>query len=90
MAGNINEDGGSNLFNLTNVNGILFFSAVDDGEYGRELWINDNTPGGTETAKDIYEGKGDLNPGFFITANGELFFTVSDSVELWKNDGAEE
>jgi ELWxxDGT repeat protein len=81
---------------LTNVNGILFFTA-DDGVHGRELWKSDGTAAGTVLVKDIKPGSG----GSFVYAgwdfsvtltavNGTLFFVADDGVhglELWKSDG---
>ena len=42
----------SNPFDLTAVNGTLFFSA-DDGVHGRELWKSNGTVAGTVLVKDI-------------------------------------
>jgi ELWxxDGT repeat protein len=46
---------GSNPFNLTNVNGTLYFSA-SDGTHGTELWTSDGTAAGTTMVKDIHTG----------------------------------
>ncbi len=42
----------SSPFNLTNVNGTLFFAA-DDGTSGKELWKSDGTAAGTLRVQDI-------------------------------------
>ncbi len=74
----------SNPSNLTDVNGILFFTA-DDGIDGTELWRSNGTKQGTNMVKDI-------TPGFdlsylhnLINANGKLYFLYND--ELWQSDG---
>jgi ELWxxDGT repeat protein len=81
---------------LTNVNGLLFFSA-DDGfhVHGRELWVSDGTPDGTVLVKDILPMDKDDNgsgPRDLTEANGMLFFSADDGIhgsELWalKVDG---
>jgi ELWxxDGT repeat protein len=76
-------------FNLTNVNGTLFFKA-DDGTHGRELWKSDGTTAGTVLVKDINPGGADSYPSDLTNVNGTLFFTADDSThgrELWKSDG---
>ena len=84
----------SNLANLVNRNGTLFFTA-NDGTSGTELWKSDGTDAGTVLVRDI-------NPGIssFLISNltlvGEtLFFTANQpdrfngigGMELWKSDG---
>ena len=46
---------GSFPFDLTAVNGVLFFSP-DDGVNGGELWKSDGTAAGTVLVKDIFPG----------------------------------
>jgi ELWxxDGT repeat protein len=75
--------GGSNLNQLTNVNGTLFFTA-DDGAYGGGLWVSDGTAAGTVL---IPEGTG---AGLMTNINGMLILGIYDSThgdELWKSDG---
>jgi ELWxxDGT repeat protein len=82
-------DLGSNPKNLTNVNGILFFSS-ENKINGRELWKSDGTAVGTVIVKDIVSGKNSSNPEHLINFNGSLFFTVDNGIngrELWKSDG---
>ena len=75
---------------LTNVNGMLFFTA-DDGVNGRELWKSDGTAAGTVLVEDIRLGAGNSSlPSQLTNVNGVLFFTADDGVngrELWKSDG---
>ena len=87
---------------LTDVNGTLFFTALDDGYYNRELWKSDGTAGGTVLVKDIGVDIGDPgNPGdddFSVSSTplnltnigGTLYFTADDfelGTELFKSDG---
>ena len=91
---------GSDPGDLTAVNGILYFSAGDGGEAGRELWRSDGTAAGTALVKDVYPGSGvDPNTGFVIpnasnpagltAVNGLLFFSAGadTGTELWRSDG---
>ncbi len=78
-----------NLYNITNVNGTLFFTVFNGTD--QALWKSDGTSAGTMQVKDI-------NPGghnvylykHFENANGILFFSFYDDIhgyELWKSDG---
>jgi len=82
--------GNSNLENLTDVNGVLFFTA-NDGVSGTELWKSDGTSTGTVLVKDINENMGS-NPEELTNVNGLLFFSATNGTngrELWKSDGTE-
>ena len=82
----------SNLSDLTNVNGTVFFAA-DDGTNGTELWKSDGTESGTVLVKDIIPGLSGSLPKNLTNVNGTLFFTATDGVngvELWKSDGTAE
>jgi ELWxxDGT repeat protein len=74
---------------LTDVNGMLFFTA-DDGTHGTELWASDGTAAGTRLVTDLtttVPGSGAAN---LANVNGTLFFTADDGIhgtELWKTDG---
>ncbi len=72
--------------NLTNVRGLLFFSATD-GSHGYELWQSDGTDSGTVLVNDINPGSAPAWPGNLANVNGVLFFAASDGVhgnELWR------
>jgi ELWxxDGT repeat protein len=80
---------GSNPQNLTNVNGMLFFTA-DDGVNGIELWKSDGTAAGTVMVKNIYPGSASSEPLELVNVNGILYFTANEPEhgrELWKSDG---
>jgi len=88
----INQSGNGNPSRMTDVNGILFFTASDGPFHGFELWTSDGTTGGTRMVKDIAPGPADASPGGLTNVNGTLFFTANDVVhgaELWKSDGTE-
>ncbi|MFN6496323.1 MAG: ELWxxDGT repeat protein, partial [Nostoc sp. DedQUE01] len=63
--------GSSNPQNLTNVNGILYFSASDSSG-GKELWKSDGTEDGTVRVKDIFSGTGSSKPQNLTNVNGTL------------------
>jgi trimeric autotransporter adhesin len=73
--------------NLTLVNGVIFFNALDE-THGDELWKTDGTGAGTILVKDV-------NPGIIPSTihdcknvNGSLYFTAfTDDYALWKSDG---
>lgn len=82
----------SNPGSLTNVDGVLYFSA-NDGTHGVELWKSDGTEVGTVLVKDINDASGDIFdswPLSLTALNNELYFTADDGLsgrELWKSDG---
>ncbi|MBI3447308.1 MAG: hypothetical protein HY049_00090 [Acidobacteria bacterium] len=59
----INLSGNGNPSRMTDVNGILFFTATDGPAHGFELWTSDSTTGGTRMVKDIAPGPTDASPG---------------------------
>ena len=80
-----------NLYNITNVNGNLFFTVFNGVD--QVLWKSDGTTAGTMQVKNI-------NPGgrniylykHFVNANGTLLFSFYDDAhgyEIWKSDGTE-
>ncbi|MBI4404160.1 MAG: hypothetical protein HY537_08365 [Deltaproteobacteria bacterium] len=76
-------------YNLTNVNGVVFFGA-NDGLNGHELWRSDGTTVGTVMVKDIYPGAQGSGPRWLTSMNGVLFLQATDGshgYELWKSDG---
>lgn len=79
---------GSNLSELTDVDGILFFKA-NDGINGSELWKSDGTSGGTQMILDITVG-GSSNIQNVTYVDGNVFFfnqQSGSSTELWKSGG---
>ena len=82
---------GSYPSHLTNVGGILYFTA-DDGVHGTELWKSNGTAGGTELVADLRPGDAFSSsaPGGLVSFNGQLFFTADDGShgrELWTTNG---
>jgi len=89
--------GGSYPRHLTDVNGVLFFTAcsAEDG-FGQEdceLWKSDGTAEGTVRVKDVLPGNGSSFPTYLINVGGKLFFHVPfgspEATGLWKSDGTE-
>jgi len=84
----------SNPFNLTNVNGTLFFAAAD-ANHGTELWKSDGAETGTAMVKDINVGPlPSMDPsGYdFIEVTDTLAFLADDGIHgkrLWQSNGTE-
>lgn len=81
--------GSSNPQYLTNINGIVYFTA-NDGSTGIELWKTDGTAAGTVQVKDINPGSASSTPQQLMNFNGILYFTAISGTtgrELWKSDG---
>ncbi|MEA5502278.1 ELWxxDGT repeat protein, partial [Halotia wernerae UHCC 0503] len=81
-----NNDYETEPYNLTNVNGTLYFTA-DDGINGQELWKSDGTQEGTVLVKDIKPGSDSSNIFDLTKIDGTLYFTADDGIngqELWK------
>lgn len=83
-------DTGSYPTNLTNFNGILYFTATDPVTSQQELWKSDGTAAGTVTVDGT---AGSSLPAQLTVVNNTLFFvaqrTITNSTgqELWKSDG---
>jgi len=78
--------------NLTDVNGILFFTA-DDGSHGVELWKSDGTAANTVLVKDINFGSDSSSPSSLTSLDGRVYFyasTPESGRELWQSDGTPE
>ena len=82
---------GFNVFNLTNVNGELFFSVSvsNTANNGYQLWKSNGTAAGTTIVKDFNTGiPGTMEP---TNVNGALYFDANDGkdagYEVWKSDG---
>ncbi|MGB3758058.1 MAG: putative Ig domain-containing protein [Rivularia sp. (in: cyanobacteria)] len=76
---------GSNPSQLTDVDGVIYFTA-DDGKNGRELWKLDES-GNSIPVGDIYRGFSSSNPDNLTVVNGTLYFTaesIDKGRELWK------
>lgn len=85
MVKDINTGGGSSdISELVNVNGTLYFAARDASNITR-LWKSDGTESGTVmVSTDV------SSVGFLTNVNGTVYFVGSSSgygSELWKSDG---
>ena len=88
----VNEVIGANSSNpaqLTNVGGVLYFTA-NDGTHGIELWRSDGTAGGTRLVKDVAPGAASAGVSELTNLKGTLLFRASDGTsgnQLWKSNG---
>ncbi len=85
----INPGGGWSEFEyLFHIGDNFYFAA--NGDSGRELWISDGTPDGTQELIDINVGFIGSNPTQFVELNGVWYFSADNGVtgaELWRTDG---
>ncbi len=81
----------SDLCNLINVNGTLFF--IREGIHSDELWKSDGTEAGTVMLKKFVSNcYYPARDALLANVNGVLFFSnerVGNIYELWKSDGTE-
>ncbi|MCK6560916.1 T9SS type A sorting domain-containing protein [bacterium] len=79
---------------LINVNGTLFFGAVEGTTTGLELWKSDGSLEGTVLVKDINQTViVNSFPRSLTAVNGSLFFWAFHDIQrisLWKSDGTPE
>ena len=80
---------GSDLHNLINVNGILYFVAFNSS---KGLWKSDGTTDGTQLVIDLDNPDIDPNYGEFTVFKEQLFFRGVETAsglggELWATDG---
>ena len=83
---------GSDLHNLINVNGILYFVAFNSG---KGLWKSDGTTDGTRLVIDLDNPDIDPNYDEFTVFKEQLFFSGVETAsglggELWATDGTPE
>ncbi|RYY47590.1 MAG: T9SS type A sorting domain-containing protein [Chitinophagaceae bacterium] len=85
------DNPGFGSFYLTDVNGVVFFTARDNTANGFELWKTDGTPGGTVMVRNIHTtANSSSNPIGFTALGSTVYFTAdngTNGVELWKSDG---
>lgn len=89
LVADINSTGDSQLAQLTNFGGTLFFVA-EDGVDGQELWQTNGLAEGTQQVLDILDGPSGSQPLELTVANGQLYFTADNGTqgrELWVSDG---
>ena len=75
MVEDINPSGDSSPWELTDVNGILYFRATN-GTDGNELWRSNGTALGTFQLRDINPGSGSSTPMGLKNVNGVLYFSA--------------
>ena len=64
---------------LTNINGTLFFSVVDENN-DREVWTSDGTADGTSLLKNNHTGTQDANIQQPVQVGSKLFFVADDGI----------
>ena len=88
MVKNIRQTGsdGSDPKYLVNFNGMLYFSAKEEG-CGNELWKSDGTKDGTIIVNDYNPGLESSYPRQLTILENKLYY-IANGI-LWKNDGTE-
>lgn len=73
---------------LTNVAGMLYFSATHPLS-GTELWKSNGTAAGTVQVRDIAPGNGSSNPSNLVAVGSTLYFSAQSTagIELFKSNG---
>src|SRR4029079_2355173 len=73
---------------LTNVGGVLYFSASLDGVASNSLWRSDGTEAGTVMLREFNSVQ--AGPFMITNVGGTVFFVADHGVhgdELWKSNG---
>ena len=78
----------SNPYELTNINGTLYFVA-EDFENGVELFQSDGTSAGTSLVSDLNPGGSSSYPRGLTEFQGDVFFSATDGTgrHLYRSDG---
>jgi ELWxxDGT repeat protein len=82
----------SQINDLADIGGTLFFSGQQPASEGGEPWTSDGTAVGTYRIKDIYSGTTGSTPGHWAELGGIALFqanTLEEGQELWRSDGTE-
>ena len=85
----INPNSDSNPVGFVKLGDSIFFSAYD-GVNGRELWVTDGSPSGTQMLLDVKPGAGAGVHSTLQKTEGKIFFIGDDGIhgqELWVSDG---
>jgi ELWxxDGT repeat protein len=69
----INPSGPSDPMHLTDLDGVLYFSAQTAG-FGREPWKTDGTRAGTSRIADLVPNAGGSDPSQFVRYRGDVYF----------------
>ncbi|MEN3943260.1 ELWxxDGT repeat protein [Prosthecobacter sp. SYSU 5D2] len=69
----INPSGASDPLHLTDLDGVLYFSAIS-ANFGREPWRTDGTLAGTTRIADLVPGNGSSDPEQFVRYRGAVYF----------------
>jgi ELWxxDGT repeat protein len=81
MVADINGTSTSNVYNLTNVGGTLYFTAYT-GVSGYQVWQSDGTAAGT--VMDTRLSTGSSNVPSKLAAQGSSLFFTAPGATLWK------
>jgi len=92
-AADINAGAGdSNPSYLSVFNGVLYFRADGNDNFGTELWKYDGTTKTASRIADTNPGSGGSDPAFLTSFNGALYFSGNGNdgagVELWRYNGS--
>lgn len=90
-----NSSVGGSMSELVNVNGTLYFGALNGfSPFGNsELFKSDGTEAGTVLVKDIRTDPYGSFPSDLVNVDGTLYFTARNDTngrQLWKSDGSEQ
>lgn len=84
MIANVTLNGSSSPRYLTEVDGLVYFTATDNGlATGRELYVYDRNTNTHRMVADLNPGPADSNPQFMTAIDGKIFFSADDSLAIF-------